>query len=85
MHEKPMLICHDYPASIGFAVLYTGGLEKCVMTCVRQWGLIRSIFRALNLTCVLLIHPSPHLRPQQPLVSFLSPYVAFAEFIQLES
>lgn len=61
-----IIIAQSLYFTLGFTlcVVYSMGLEKCIMQCIYHYSIIFSISTASGILCVLPIH-SPH--PQQPL------------------
>lgn len=53
-------------------------LDKCIMTCIQPYNIMKTIFIALKIVCALHRHPSRPTDSWQPLISLLSySYIAF--------
>ena len=55
---------YNQPKSIGCIAIFIGvigsiGLNKCVMACIRYYGIIQKIFTTLKILCTLPNYPSP--------------------------
>ena len=46
------------------------GLDKCIKTCIHNYGSIQSIFTALKIVCAHLFIPPPDSNPWQPHIFF---------------
>ena len=64
MIDEPTLTHHNHPKSITYIMIrsccFSLSLDKYIMTYIHHYGIIKSIFPALNILCT---HPFPHTTP----------------------
>lgn len=68
LHQSGTFVTADKPTvtspkahTLYGLVVYSVGLDRCIMTCIHHYSIMKNIFTALK-SCVLhLIHPHPQL------------------------